>query len=361
MINNLLDFQQDSILDSKIFEDFQYGHSILQYKGQEVDLKTIAVAIMSWGNSQYSDIQQSLYSLASNFKTGKVIDLGIVHSNLVPLVELIDILLQNDVFPIVITPSSDAIEGQLKAYEQRHEMLSLAIVDSKIPYTYQSTSEGLINKLLLYHPHLLFHLNCIGHQSYLNDKNAINFLEDKHFETHRLGNIQARLEEIEPMVRDIDLAAFSLASIRSADAPANLFKNPNGFGAAEACKVMRYITMSDQLSSLCIYGFHLSIDNNKQTANMIAQLIWFGIEGFFARTQEFPVNKKDLRAYVVDNKDLDMAISFYKSTKSNRWWFEIPKALYPKHQLIACSYQDYQTTCEGDLPDRLLNAINRLT
>ncbi len=124
---------------------------------------------------------------------------------------------------------------------------------------------------------------------------------------------------------------------------------------------MRYISMSDQLSSLCIHGFDWNMEEGAQTANMIAQLIWFAIEGFFARIHEFPIDKKDLRAYVVDNKDLDMPISFYKSSKSDRWWFEIPKALYSKHQLVACSYQDYQIACEGDLPDRLLNAINRLT
>lgn len=361
MLKDLVQDHTNSFLDTNGFETFQYGQSILQYTGSNANLKTVDIAILGWGFSDsYHLIRKALYQLSSNFRIGKIIDLGVVHHNIVPLIELIDILLKQQVFPIIITPDALALEGQVRAYEQQSEMLNMALFDSKIPYAPDQGSL-VINKLLNHYPHLLFHLTCIGSQSYLVNKKAVDFLEDKYFEVHRLGKIQARLEEIEPMVRNIDLAAFSIASIRAADAPANSFRNPNGLLAAEACKIMRYITMSDQLSSLCIHGFDLSIQDQGQTANMIAQLIWFAVEGFFSRIHEHPINKKDLQVYVVDNKTLDLPISFYKSNKSDRWWFEIPKALYPKHELIPCSYFDYQTACEGELADRLLNAINRLT
>jgi len=361
MIQNLVKNNASTFLEPTIFEPFQYGQSILQYQGSSIDLTSIDIAIFSWGNSEhYQNIRTALYQLSTNFSTQKIIDLGVVDQNLVPLVELIDLLLLQNVFPIIISADNSAIEAQLKAYEQRADLLDLALFDSTIPYSLVS-KPLLINRLMKYHPQLLFHLNCIGAQSYLIDKQAVDFLEDKYFEVHRLGKIQSRLEEIEPMVRNADLTAFSLASIRVADAPAQVYKNPNGLLAAEACKIMRYITMSDQLSSLCIHSFDPKASDQAQTTNMIAQLIWFAVEGFFARTQELPVDKKELRAYVVDNKTLGVPIAFYKSSKSDRWWFEIPKALHTKHQLLACSYRDYQIACEGDLPDRILNAINRLT
>jgi len=361
MIQNLVQNNASTFLEPTVFETFQYGQSIIQYQGGSIDLKSIDIAIFSWGNAEhYQSIRNALYQLSTNFRTKTIVDLGVVDLNLVPLVELIDLLLQQNVFPIIISANNQAVEAQLKAYEQKVDLLELALFDSKIPYSLKS-EPLLINQLMKYHPQLLFHLNCIGAQSYLMDKQAVDFLEDKYFEVHRLGKVQARLEEIEPMVRNADLTAFSLACIRSADAPAQIYKNPNGLLAAEACKIMRYITMSDQLSSLCIHSFDSEAIDQTQTVNMIAQLIWFAIEGFFARTQEFPVNKKELRAYIVDNKTLGVPISFYKSLKSDRWWFEIPKALHPKHQLLACSYRDYQIACEGDLPDRILNAINRLT
>lgn len=362
MLKDLLLDHNNSFLEPIDFESFQYGRSIVQYQGKTLDLKSIDIAIFSWGNgAYYQNIRTALYQLSVNFPTQRIVDLGVVEHNLVPLIELIDLLLQQNIFPIIISSDSLAIEAQLKAYEQKNDLLNLALFDSTIPFSLESSETLLINKLMQYHPQLLFHLNCIGAQSYLVDKKAIDFLEDKYFEVHRLGKIQARLEEIEPMVRNVDLTGFSIASIRAADAPAQRYKNPNGLLAAEACKIMRYITMSDQLTSLCIHKFDVNTEDQAQTANMIAQLIWFAVEGFYARTQEFPIDKTTLRAYVVDNKTLGVPLSFYKSSKSDRWWFEIPKALHTKHQLFACSYRDYQIACEGDLPDRILNAINRLT
>lgn len=360
MIDHLLQENEDFILDPSQFEDFQGGRAILQYKGGSIDLKNIDIALLSWDCDHYEEIRQSFYALTCNFKPERVVDLGEVTAELIPLIELVDILLQHQVLPIIITPSSAAIQGQLRAYEQRYELLNLALIDSKIPFS-TSHEEGLINKLLPYHPNLLFHLHCIGYQSYISNPQALELLEDKYFELQRLGIVQNNLEEVEPMMRDTDLAAFSLTAIRCADAPANSYKNPNGFQATEACRMMRYITMSDRISSLCIYDFDLDIHDNGQTANMIAQLIWFAIEGFYARLHEYPISKKELRAYIVDSKELGVAIHFYKSQKSDRWWFEIPKALHVKHQLVPCSYRDYQIACEGELPDRLLNAIHRLS
>lgn len=360
MIDHLIQFSENFLLDATEFESFQYGSNILQYNGNQIDLTNIDIAILGWNNKHYHQIRKSLYQLTDNFKGLKVIDLGEVTSNLVPLIELVDILLKHQVFPIVIAPDETAILGQLRAYEQRDELLNLALVCPTIPYS-TSGKNYIINQLLSYHPHLLFHLQCIGYQNYLADPKAIDYLEDKYFELERLGKLQANMEEFEPMVRDLDLAAFDVKAIRCADAPATSFKNPNGLQAVDACKVMRYLTMSDRLSSLCICGFDLSIDDNNQTANMIAQMIWFAIEGFSIRIKEYPVDIKELQTYVIDNKTFGMPISFHKSTRSERWWFEIPQALHSKHQLVPCSYQDYKIACEGDLPDRLLNAINRLS
>lgn len=100
---------------------------------------------------------------------------------------------------------------------------------------------------------------------------------------------------------------------------------------------------------------------HRQTAILVAQLVWFAISGYQARLHELPLDTAMLTAYVVDNKSLDAALTFYKSPKSDRWWFRIPAQLTPKEAWVACSYQDYQLACEGELTDRLLLALRRLT
>ncbi len=341
------------------FEPYQYGTTIRKYQQEDIDLEQIDIVILGWGNSDYSSIQEQLYLLTSNFKAQKVLDLGELKPTISTLIALLKVLFQNGVFPLIISPKAEAVEAQLKAYEKEYELLNMTLVDSRLPYA-ENQPNRLINKLLDWYPHLLFYLNCLGHQSYLVDGETVHYLEDKYFDTYRLGAIQEQIKEVEPLVRNADLVAFSVEAIRCADAPARTFMNPNGLMAVEACKIMRYIAMGDQLTSLCIHGFDLVLDDRKQSANMIAQLIWFAVGGFYARMNEYPVELKKMATYLVDNTAMKEPITFYKSPKSNRWWIAIPKAISPKHELVPCSYEDYQSTCEGDLPDRLWNAITRL-
>jgi hypothetical protein len=109
-----------------------------------------------------------------------------------------------------------------------------------------------------------------------------------------------------------------------------------------------------------LYDWKPAYADYGQTALLTAQLIWFAVEGFYARVYEWPVQRKQLQSYVVDSKLLDAAVTFYKSQKSDRWWVAIPANFAPEQPLVACSYADYRLACEGELPERLLQAIARL-
>lgn len=356
-LNALLQQQQ---LPTATTIDHTYASGLRYYQGEELDWSSMDIAILTWQTKEADNaILGTLQRLSTNFKANRVYYLGEVLPDKIALVELLDQLLQKKVFPIVLSPNPEAGVAQLQAYEQQKELLSLTLIDSKIPFS-SYTPNGLINQLLHWHPSLLIHLNCIAYQTYLVDRASVDFLEDKYFDTYRLGNIQAQLEQVEAIVRDTDIAIFDINAISCQAAPARADMNPNGLQAVEACQIMRYLSMSDVLQSLSLVGYDLTLDHRGQTANLLAQLVWFAVEGYYARLGEYPVDKSEMKAYLVDNKDLREAITFYKSPKSDRWWLEIPAAISPKFQLIPCSYQDYKTSCDGELPDRLLNAISRL-
>jgi hypothetical protein len=87
-------------------------------------------------------------------------------------------------------------------------------------------------------------------------------------------------------------------------------------------------------------------------------MIWYFIDGFYNRLHDFPFKEEDdytrFRVTITDHKD---DLVFYKSKKSDRWWMEIPlqseqKIKYHRHYLVPCSYRDYQTACNNDIPDR---------
>jgi len=95
--------------------------------------------------------------------------------------------------------------------------------------------------------------------------------------------------------------------------------------------------LSDKLTSVGFYGFYPEKDNNGQTAQVIAQLIWYFIDGYYNRKNEL--------------KNQEEQITFWKSKKSGRWWMQIPvksKSKKQKHKLVPCSYQDYLSTCNEE-------------
>ncbi|MFK7795988.1 MAG: hypothetical protein AB8E82_00940 [Aureispira sp.] len=357
MIDHLL---QLASLSTPSSASFQYGQHLSIHQEGQTKWQEAHIALIGYGAAEtYQAVREQLAMLSVNFKPNRVIDLGLVKPNLLPLTELLDILLRQGIFPIVVAEKRDALMAQLKAYEQGSEQIALAMVDPKLDYKLEE-EKGLLNQLLQYSPQLLQQLTCIGSQSYLINPTVVQLLQQKQVNIYRLGSVVQQLEEVEPMVRQADIAGFSLRAIRGADVPALAPRNPNGLTAAQACQLVRYMSVSDQLSSLCIYDWKPQHEDYGQTALLTAQLIWFAIAGFYARVYEWPIQRKQLRAYVVDNKLLDTSVTFYKSQKSDRWWVAIPKEFSATEPLVACSYSDYKMACEGEVPERLLQAIARL-
>ena len=342
------------------FQPHQYG-ALLQSVDQQAPNWTVgSLALMGWGApSAYVAARDAFAQLTHRHAQLQLFELGLVQPDVLPLTELLDYLLQQGVFPIVLSQDARAIEAQLRAQEQRQDLLDLALVDAVVPYRKGPFSSGILQQVWA-HPNLVDHTICLGSQAYLLDPVAIAALQERQGECHRLGGLRQQISAVEPLVRQADVAAFGLSAIRAADAPGQSYPNPNGWTAEEACQIARYMGMSDQLSTLCFYGLEHASPLEEQTAALLGQLIWFAIEGHQARLHEWPLDRKALLAYVVDHKDLDLTLTFYKSPKSDRWWFEIPPTLSKTAPLVACSYRDYQLACEGELVDRLLLAIHRL-
>jgi hypothetical protein len=167
---------------------------------------------------------------------------------------------------------------------------------------------------------------------------------------------------VEPLVRDADMLSFDLSAIRQADAPALKGATPNGFTGEEACQICRYAGMSDRLSSIGIYNFNPVFDRNEQTAQLIAQMIWYFTEGFYNRKDDkLTLTEKDFYRYIVHLEDGHHDLHFWKSRKSDRWWLEIAMVPDPgkkkaKPLLVPCSYSDYRIASAGELPERWIKA-----
>jgi hypothetical protein len=154
--------------------------------------------------------------------------------------------------------------------------------------------------------------------------------------------------------------------VRRPDAPGNTYASPNGFYGEEICQLSRYAGMSDKVSSVGFYEANTSLDASGQTADLVAQMIWYFIDGFYNRKGDFPkCNKDEYLKYNINIGHPEQNMVFYKSPKSGRWWMEIPyptdeRLKYDRHLLAPCTYEDYKLAMQNELPDRWIHMYKKL-
>lgn len=348
---------------------------------ETVDIAIIGVledrnAVSNDGCDKAPDqIRHYLYKLFEGNYTARLADLGnikkghTVKDTYFALSRVIKELIQKNIVPVVLGGSQDLTFANYQAYEDLGQIINIVSVDPLFDLGNNESeinSQSYLSRIILHQPNYLFNFSNIGYQTYFVDQEGIDLMKNLFFDVYRLGQVQADLEEVEPIVRNADMFSFDVSAIRQSDAPGNKNACPNGFYGEEACKIARYAGMSDKLTSLGFYELNPKADQNGQTAHLVSQMIWYFIDGFYHRNNELPhQEKKHFIKYHVKLEDQKDEMVFYKSKKSDRWWMEVPirtqqKVKFKRHHLIPCSYQDYQTACNNDVPDRWWQAYQKL-
>ena len=356
-----------------------YGEKMPDYKNAQLALVGINEERGSKTNigcSQGPDeIRKKLYHLKKGSGAYNIVDLG----NLLPGIDLDEtyvrisevcrMLLECNVLPILLGGSHDLDYGQYAGYEEMEKLISLLNVDAFLDLEEGKDVEPSrqhIHKILLHEPNYLFSYTHLAHQSYLVDPLSASILEKLYFEAHRIGQLRTNLSEMEPSIRNADMLSFDITAIKSSDAPGNSNAQPFGLTAEEACQLCWYAGQNEKLSSAGFYEYNPDKDDErKKTASVVATMIWYFIEGFYHRKNETNFKSNDFLKYVVAMPTKPEILTFYKSKVSEKWWMEIvqhrPGAKYPRNTIVPCSYTDYQTASKGELPDRYISAIAKLS
>ncbi|MGC8864948.1 MAG: formimidoylglutamase [Bacteroidales bacterium] len=314
-------------------------------------------------------IRSFLYELYPQSETLPIVDLGNLKKGETPedtyaaLASVFDYLRSYNIIPLVIGGSQDLIYGMYLGYEKNGPNINLVDIDRKIDLGEgpgEIDHETWLSKVILRQPSILFNYTHLGYQSYLVDPAAITLMKNMLFDVYRLGQINTDLKEAEPLIRNADMVTVDISSIRGSDAPGSAQAGPHGFYGEEMCQLVRFAGMSDKVSSLGIFEYNPTFDVNGRTAHLIAQLIWFFIDGFLGRTNDFPrlgQKSENHMRYFVKVEGHNDELVFYRSRKTDRWWMEIPcpehlQTKYFRHILVPCSVKDYQTASSNELPDR---------
>lgn len=271
-------------------------------------------------------------------------------------------LVKKDILPVILGGGQDLTYAHYMAYEELEQKVDLVVIDSHFDLeespegVVETTSQAYLNKIFLHEPNYLFNFSNIGYQTYFVNQESLRVMEKLLFDVNRLGDFSGNITTSEPIIRNASLISFDISAIRSPDALANGNATPNGFYGEQACQMCRYAGMSDKLTGIGFYEFNPAYDSNGQTAMLLAQMLWYFVDGFYHRKKDFPLQpKSQYLIYRASLKNEAHELVFVKSKKSDRWWMQVP---YPsgvskneRFHLVPCRYEDYQTAVAGEMPD----------
>jgi len=334
------------------------------------DLDKIKIAIIgvleNRGDSKQTEevdlshIRKELYGLFPGNWDSSIADLGnILEGNSISdthfaLRKVVSSLIKKNIIPIVIGGSQDLTYALYRAYDELEQMVNLVSIDSKFDFGKESdavSAASYLTKIIIEEPNNLFNFCNLGYQTYNNSQEEIDLTDKLFFEAYRLGEISNNIALSEPVFRDADFVSLDMTAVKSSASGNFATFVPNGFSGKEICALSRYAGISDKVSLFGVFNHN----NSAQEAVLIAQIIWYFIEGYQYRSNEYPFGSRE--NYIKYIIPLEEELIFYKSNKTDRWWIEIPfistnNNKLKKSSLLPCSYEEYLGACNQEIPER---------
>ncbi|WP_375325474.1 formimidoylglutamase [Flagellimonas sp. GZD32] len=314
------------------------------------------------------EVRIQLYRLMMGNWNSNIIDIGdveegdTVEDTYFVVKEIVAGLLEEKIIPIVIGLTQDITFPTYRAFDQIKNMVNLVSIDSRFDFGEDDeliSSHSYMSKIITDKPNNLFNFSNIGYQSYFNAQEEMDLMERLFFDAYRLGEIANNIELAEPVLRSSDIVSLDLRAIRGAEMGGSRNFSPNGFTGREICAIARYAGISDRVSLFGIYEG----ENSYQAFQMIAQIIWYFVEGLSFRIKEYPSSKsEDFTKFTVPTDTEELI--FFKSHVTERWWVEVP-SIFADHTksnsvaLLPCTEEDYLDACNQKIPERWFKAYRK--
>ena len=336
------------------FDRVQIGDHIVDTYDAIKDMHGKIVALIGLNNLESDEIRKSFYRLV-RFSNVKILDLGNLKSTEVSVVSsVLKELRSKDIIPIFIGADHKVMHSVHQAQCSKQKDVHPVIVDEKIGYG-AGMMRSYLNPWIEHKADDFSALTILGYQSHFSDAGQLQNIGLR-TQALRLGQIKSELEGAEPYIRDGSSFYFMMNAFKFSEAPGQSRTNPSGLYAEEACQLCKYAGLSDRMKSFTIADYSCTENDLGQTTDMIAQMIWYFVSGVESRFEEYPLRMDGLVEYLVNLEQLDRSLNFYRSEKSGRWWVasDMPRDESTSPVLYSCSYDDYLSTIQDEIPDRLV-------
>lgn len=355
------------------FEDDQIGSKIKINKEEFPEIKKNSCAIFTVpefrGNNQIkinkinskfrNDFYNHYFGGEWNFDLydlGEILPGKEITDTYYAVANVVAELVKVSVIPIIIGGSQDLIFSVYKGYEKLEQLINICSIDYALDLgdpNSELKSNGYLSQILLNRPCYLFNHANIGLQiPYANPK-QLELFDKLYFDICRLGEFNNSFTNAEPHLRNADIINLDFECIKASEV-LSTSAIPNGFHAQQICQIAKYAGISDKSSSFGIFNYERPNDISDK---LLAEIIWYFLDGVASRKGDFPVGSKmDYTKFLVYLEEFNRELIFYKSNKSERWWLEVP---YPpaqgkkfqRHYVIPCNKQDYENAMKNEIPD----------
>jgi len=371
----LTDFLQplslsDLLPDAPLY-DSQLGKHIMLYSEEFPDISDCDIVLIGIPEERGSgktnteheglaSIRRQLYQLFCWHPTVCIADIGDItpgttlQDTLAAVKAVVADLIGAGKRVVLLGGSHDLTLAQYGAYVKRNQIIEAACVDAFINLQTDTPlrSENFLMEMLTSEPNFVRHYNHIAFQSYFVNPRMLETMDKLRFDLYRLGVVKEKIEEMEPVIRNVHMMSIDMTAMAHAYAPSSKAML-NGLTGEEMCSLTRYAGMSPHLTSLGIYGYDAVADGQALTALQIAQMIWYYIDGFHRGKTESSLNDRhNFNEYHTTFTETDTV--FLQSRKTGRWWMQLPD-----QRFIACSADDYMTASHNNIPERYLRALER--
>ncbi len=373
-INTIIDFLEPinryELSNDEGYKDTQLGKHIQAYEDEFPDIANADLVMVGCGEMRGTGgnnntdapnaVRTAFYNLFHWHKNVIVADIGNVkvgatlQDTYAALKTVVQELIEQGKRVVIIGGSHDVTLAQYGAYANLEQIIEASCVDARIDLDMDSVlpNDNFLMEMLTGVPNYIKHYNHIGFQSYFVHPQMLETIDKLRFDCYRVGKVKESLEEMEPAIRNSNMLSFDIAAIQHAHAPANHL-TPNGFTGEEACVLMQYAGMSNNINTIGIYGYNAAQDSHDLTAKQISHLLWYIMDGVYKSKQESALEDRN-NFYEFTMAFAEVETVFLQSKKTGRWWMQLPD-----ERFVACSKLDYIIASNNDIPERWLRALER--
>ena len=316
-------------------------------------------------NYDLDSFRNSFYKLFTGNWKFEIADIGnlpdgdTVSDTYFALIEICKELQKLNIVTVLVGGSHDMIYPIYKSYSYNKILTNIVSVDNQFDFSQDEeliSGRSYMSRIIMEDPNFLRNYTNLGYQSFFIAQQELDLMNKLFFESVRLGKILDDVSVSEPYLRDANIVGVDMKSLSCIASGNKTYLNPNGIDSRTICSLARYAGISDVVSSFGLF----ELPSTNIFHNLLAQIIWYFIEGVNSRFSEPTFNDESgfIRYNVsVSGRDL----IFIKSKESERWWLEI--ILSEKNvnkRYLPCLESDYISAVNNNIPERWLRAIKRI-